>query len=341
MTDVFILGAGFSKAVSTEMPTMNNLGEEVIERLKIAATQEDSHISIPDTLMHFGYDIERWITYLSQRQPWLREDAHLRNLALARDIRSYIREAIVRHKGVSMQSALPGWIHDLIRLWHTRTASIITLNYDTLVESAARDLQVDGSSSILPQQIYPPYFANVESRLGEALWGEERLRTFSYLKLHGSTNWYYSGRDDFYGETIFYSDVPPWNTHYYASEEYPHPLAEDKEFLIIPPVTDKLTYFNNETIRRLWQKASIDLWSATRVFIIGYSLPPSDIGMQFFLQHSQPGMENQAPAYIIDTDYDAVRRYSELLPHMSVKDDFAGRENVVSEFVEFYSNAPG
>ena len=135
--DVFILGAGFSKAINVNMPIMKDLSEEVIGKLRSISGMEGSHISIPSTLFHFGYDIERWITYLSQQQPWLSEEHHHRNVALARDIRGYIREAIVRQKSVAMQSPLPEWLNTLIRQWHTRRATVITLNYDTLIESAA------------------------------------------------------------------------------------------------------------------------------------------------------------------------------------------------------------
>ena len=41
-------------------------------------------------------------------------------------------------------------------------------------------------------------------------------------------------------------------------------ISGDKEVLIIPPVTDKLTYFNNETVRRLWREASEALYAASR-----------------------------------------------------------------------------
>ena len=239
-----------------------------------------------------------------------------------------------------MQSPVPEWLNELIRQWHTRRVTVITLNYDTLVESASRELKTDSSSRILPEQMYPPYFANVASRSGTGLWGEEQLDTFTYYKLHGSTNWYYSGRDVFYGETIFYSDVPPWEPQFSRGELRSHPQAEDKDWLIIPPVTDKLTYFNNETVRHLWQKASNDLWSATRVFVIGYSLPESDLGMQFFLQHSQPSPETRAQLYVVDQKRDVVERYRNLLQDMNVIDDFAGRSDVVAEFVDFYCTSP-
>lgn len=184
--------------------------------------------------------------------------------------------------------------------------------------------------------MYPPYFANIASRSGVGLWNEGNLDTFTYFKLHGSTNWYYSGRDDFYGETIFYSDIPPWERRYSRVERNFHPQAKDKEYLIIPPVTDKLTYFNNETVRRLWREASEALRSTTRIFIIGYSLPPSDLGMKFFLQHSQPSKETKASVYVIDRDDSVVKRYKKLLSKQNVIDKFTG-EDAVSNFVQWYS----
>ena len=81
--------------------------------------------------------------------------------------------------------------------------------------------------------------------------------------------------------------------------------ARDKQSLIIPPVTEKTTYFNNETVRRLWYEASDALESATRVFVIGYSLPMSDLGMRLFLKRSLPIRGTRW--YIVDTIDDIAR----------------------------------
>ncbi len=79
--------------------------------------------------------------------------------------------------------------------------------------------------------------------------GVNPLKTFRYFKSHGSTNWHYSGRDNFYGETIYYSYVSPWESNW-GSNEHSFELeslanARDKDVLIIPPVTEKTTHFNN------------------------------------------------------------------------------------------------
>ena len=56
MVDVFILGAGFSKAVSAAMPTMKELSREVIAKL------ESSPFPIQDTLYAMGENVELWMT---------------------------------------------------------------------------------------------------------------------------------------------------------------------------------------------------------------------------------------------------------------------------------------
>ena len=334
MGDVFILGAGFSKAINVAMPTMKELSEEVITKL------ESSPFPIQDTLYAMGKNVELWMTYLSQQQPWLNEEHHHRNLALAADIlaadiRRHICDVIITRTKTSIESPIPEWLTSLINQWHSQRAFVITLNYDTLVERAAHKVPINGKEGVLAESLYPPYFSNIQSRSGEAMWSELKTDTFSYFKLHGSTNLYYSGRHSFYGETIFLSKAPPWGTEYSEYESRSRMISGDKEVLIIPPVTDKLTYFNNETVRRLWREASEALHAASRVIVIGYSLPPPDLGMTFFLQHSQPS-ENTA-VYVVDEDSKVVSHYEKVLPKLKVRGDFAGETGAVSEFVCKYA----
>ena len=145
--------------------------------------------------------------------------------------------------------------------------------------------------------------------------------------------------EDFFGETIFYSEVSPWGPSIGDFERESRSSSGDKQPLIIPPVSEKSTYFNNETVRRLWYEASDALESATRVFVIGYSLPMSDLGMQFFLKRSLPIEETRW--YIVDTNGDIPRVYQELLaPQQTILDDFVGGEDPVRRFVDAYPDLP-
>ena len=265
MPDVFILGAGFSKAIDDSMPTMAELSSAVLEKVGKNQLAE---------LARLGNNIELWMTYLSQSQPWLKTPENDHNKAFAGQLRKQIKEIIDDRTTSAARSKSTRLAEPcLIRSWHKRRATVITLNYDTLIERASQELPItDKIKGILAEQMYPPYFAPIASRSASP-WSGGPRDTFSYLKLHGSTNWYYSGRDDFYGETIFYSTVSSLGSDNLAPEKKSIERAGDKEALIIPPVTEKTTYFNNETVKGLWHKASVALSKATRVFVIGYSLP--------------------------------------------------------------------
>ena len=233
MEDVFILGAGFSKAICDGMPTMDEISAEVRKRM------ENLGQPIPD-LHKLGNNIELWMTYLSQPQPWLKNYENDHNRSLAGKIRQQIGEIIEERTSRATRSKAPDWLNRLIKLWHERRSTVITLNYDTLIERAARELHIaENLDGVLAEQMYPPYFSDIASRSGAALWAIENIKTFSYLKLHGSVNWYYSGRDDFYGETIFFSNVPPLGTDSSEQENNLARLSNDKESLIIPPVNEK------------------------------------------------------------------------------------------------------
>ena len=338
--DVFILGAGFSKAINSQMPTMKELTTAVRECITTSELALPLPLADPeDRGRELENNIELWMTYLSQRQPWLDESFNQYNLALSTRIRRYIRQ-VIEQSSSGLKSPVPQWLESLVDRWNVHQASVITLNYDTLVERVARALpnpDINEGKGIALSQLYPPYFSNIRSRVAP-LWSAGALDTFTYFKLHGSVNWHYSGRENFYGETIFYSDVSLWGSKKDPFERESRLSAGDKQPLIIPPVAEKTTFFNNETVRKLWQEASDELEGATRVIVIGYSLPVSDLGMTFFLKRSLP--IEKTPWYIVDTDFKVVSRYRGLLaPQQTICDDFVG-EDAVRRFADAYPNLP-
>ena len=329
MGDVFILGAGFSKAIHSAMPTLKELSHEVMDRL------HRLNFPIPPSLKALDDNIEYWITYLSQRQPWLSEYDNDFNRSMAGRIRNLIFEVIDERTSLASKSVTPTWLSELIESWHHKQATVVSLNYDTLIERTAKNVRIsDEVNRILAKQMYPPYFADVQARSGVGLWGAGKIDTLMFLKLHGSINWYYSGRDDFWGETILYSEDLPSGHDVWQEKSFRRPQSRDKEPLIIPPVLEKTTYFNNETIKKLWQEAGFALKNATRVYIVGYSLPTSDMGMLFFLKNHSPG--DSTPVQIIDIDQELVNRYRNLL-NWEFKTEFVQNRNPVETFVQSYT----
>lgn len=53
--------------------------------------------------------------------------------------------------------------------------------------------------------------------------------------------------------------------------------------MIIPPIADKSMTVQNTTIRSQWLTAAKWLHNAGRVFILGYSLPATDLMVRFWL----------------------------------------------------------
>ena len=121
------------------------------------------------------------------------------------------------------------------------------------------------------------------------------MQTFKLFKIHGSTNWFYSGRSDFFGEELFYVPCKGGLDDAFGVEEVPAPFTVDlrrlrggKTSLIIPPTLDKSVFFQHEALRSMWFQAGDAIKKASRVICFGYSLPASDLTMAQFLKSSAP-----------------------------------------------------
>ena len=334
MSDVFILGAGFSRAINENMPTLSDLSEAILPVIR------DRDPEVARRLVRMGHNVELWMAYLSQSQPWLRLEHNQHNLSVAAFIRGVLRSSI---DDLARETrSVPEWLNALVETWHERQTTIVTLNYDTLIERAARDLTVLAGEEehpqkrgLLPSDLYPPYFSYVQGRDGFGAWAPSPVDTFTLLKLHGSTNWFYSGQPDFHGETILWTATAAVGSEPERETEERH-LAQvrDKHALIIPPVSEKTTYFQNETVTRLWWEAARVLRHASRVFVIGYSLPLSDLGIRTFLAtilHDSP-----SDILVVDIDVAVPARYQELLESCRISDGFVYEGCPVGEFAQAY-----
>lgn len=249
------------------------------------------------------------LTYLSQSHPWMAEAENLRNRALFLDLASAVREVLLDSMRKAAQRPCPQWLLSLIHYWESTQAQVITLNYDTLVESAARLCTQVYSAGLLPDRYYPFPMTPLRRE-----WEEFSLRSyksdpasFRLFKLHGSINWLYSGSVSPGAETVYYAALDDvWR---------PSPVLElgvtDKTPLIVPPVAEKVVYFQHPHVRGMWREAAAAVKCATRVFCLGYSLPDLDITMRFFLNRNHPG--NSTPFLLVDLR-DLSDHFREMLP---------------------------
>lgn len=248
MSDVFLLGAGFSKAVTDSMPLLNELSRELKKRLKL-----------PKSVLTLGNNVELWLTYLSQPQPWLSEAENLRNRALFLELNQEIGKVLNERTYKAIKIRYPDWLCPLIKWWDAQKSAVITLNYDTVIERATLQiLQLLNANHIYPVRL-------TDIRIRKPLYSlEYEPATFKLFKLHGSVNCYYSGAASYFGETIYCSRVARWKG-FLDDEDRSMEDMGDKVPLIVPPTTEKVTYFQHETIRRTWGLAGQALRAASRL----------------------------------------------------------------------------
>jgi hypothetical protein len=294
------------------MPVLIELGDEIFSLLG-----NDAPAGLPNLP---PTDFENWLSFLAEDDPWLREDDRLRNRSLFLHVSRLLCELISAREIAARRDALPDWLRILVARWHEDEASIITFNYDTLVEAAFTEVvgvysssQAQGPNYVSPSQIFRAPLTPIGAR-ARAVYVAEAIPTFQLLKLHGSRTWLYSGRESFYGETIY--DATNFQT--WGSEDvHERPwLLADKVPLVVPPTSGKTGFFNNETVRLQWRLAYEALQEADRIFIVGYSLPLTDLLTRFLLQ---AGVRPGSTVVAVNRDGSVADRLTQVLPESEIE----------------------
>ena len=269
------------------MPLLPDLSARVLERFRDEA-------SIPPYVRDLlRSNFEEALSFLVSPKPWLRESEILRHRALYLELTQVV--ALVLSDAISgalqgMAREAPAWLVKLLLYWHRERSVVVTQNYDTLVEGVASEITIPEESENRPmavQSLYPPFLTDAGNRSGTIIFGGPGPKTFELLKLHGSSNWYFSGLSSARGEPIYY--IPPLGPIQTSNGVDPEErqsrfaAVADKYPLVIPPVIDKASLMSDQTIQSLWFRAGEALCQADEVTFIGYSLPMSDLVMRHFL----------------------------------------------------------
>ena len=164
-------------------------------------------------------------------------------------------------------AALLTGLYDTPERVSQRQDTVITFNYDIVVDQALRQLGYEAAYHLDENMIQSVHPAN-------------NLAKRSVLKLHGSANW---GICTNCRKSIVVlpeekvTDSPEEFRALHCSKcakQSFHPL-------LIPPSWDKSEY--REIMKPVWDKAIAELSSATRICIIGYSMPEVDASFKYLL----------------------------------------------------------
>lgn len=318
MSLVVVLGAGFSKAVCENFPLTDELGDRVVKLL-----QSEGH-SVQRPLPYHGKKFEAWLSRLAEPQPDLAEADNLRNSELFTRITGAIHRVISEQQQSMGGAAFPWWLYRLIGCLHYLGATVITFNYDTLFETA---LQSSGLSS----SDAPPNSTRVtveaalrdmplraEEPAGGLISHTPSSQALRLIKLHGSIDTFWI-RGDESGSTI---------RRWTGSETRRHELLPGREPFIVPPSAAKTPFYRNPLTRQLWADASASLNEASRVALIGYSLPETDLvaaGM-----FGERLSENGSVVSVVNPDYDGPKKN---LVELGIAEDRLSCVEQVEEYV--------
>lgn len=268
---VYVLGAGFSRAISESMPLTDELGD---------AVQETLGLSWPSG--HESMSFEEKLTLLSTPLPFLEGYRNTQRRAQAEQITAALADELDTRGAEATSGAAPSWLLQLVSLWNEEQATVLTFNYDTLVEQAVTTLRppVLGSSSsnestastVHGSQIVYPAPAAVGVRTFRDQDGPSG-ESFQLLKLHGSLNWFWSLGD---GSTVVRR--PYIHGFGEAADNAGSELAgvQTLDRFLVPPVLSKDSYYNVNLVHMLWRSAYEAVRAASRLTIIGYSMPAGD-----------------------------------------------------------------
>lgn len=263
---VYVLGAGFSKAVSEHMPITDELGWSVQDMLGEGPWGSPGHASFEEEL-----------TVLSTPMPFLQGHENTARRARAEAITAGIASEMDARQARVTRVNPPTWLLQLVSIWHAERAIILTFNYDTLVEHAVGSLrptvlEMQGTlaSGLVASQVVFPAPAAAGARTIEEVATADN-RSLQLLKLHGSLSWYWSSGDTASivrdpSATAFGGGRAVWDVT---------GLGTLDRFLI-PPVLSKDSYYSVDLAHRLWRSARVAVANASRMTILGYSLPAGD-----------------------------------------------------------------
>lgn len=266
----FVLGAGFSRAISEAMPLTDEAGNRVVERLEVQG------VPLPHRSMDnfTGGYFEAWLSRLAEDQPDLGEADNLANRSAFVRLAATLREVLAESQATVLSADPPQWLLRLVALWHETRSTVVTFNYDQLVEAAVMSLTISGPTRRVQAFDLVGQMPPLPS--GSAFLGADTETTFRLLKLHGSLDWYWVPRDESGATLTRLPGSVAWGSPEQASADQIRRYVPGREPFLVPPASAKSAFYKNPITGELWRRAGRALEESTRVVLVGYSIPLTD-----------------------------------------------------------------
>jgi hypothetical protein len=266
------------------MPLTDELGNKAIERAR--ALHPD--IGLPAVSFSPPYSFEALHSLLAEDQPHLTEPDNRANAARFAALSEAVAQTLDEAQDRAFPGEAPAWLYELLAVWSVSRTTVITLNYDTLVETVVETMQIRTMRASISAPKFSGGAVQDHVRAMDLLrdrppvpWVVDGGRAgpvpaMRLLKLHGSIDWWWVPGD--------MSGMSWAREGTYGCLGAPQRLAEElrdqhlpgRERFIVPPLATKSGHYRNPLTRQLWHEAYEAISQAPRLALIGYSLPTTD-----------------------------------------------------------------
>lgn len=220
---------------------------------------------------------------------------------------------------------------------------IVTTNYDLLPEMIMyaidhkATMPVEFESVSLPAGYNAPFgCASVSGEGGEKIYQKSDRKNLH--KLHGSVNW-------FVNKSTKFQKVCCWDDTFPRVDQgslfhTPFCVCNDAQIpngyvpVIVPP--SMIKEYKVPVILKAWQDASEAISKADKIVFIGYSFPPSDTIMKFFMGTSLANNQSGCRLIVIDKNTDTVKAS---LEEVFVSDLHSSIDMINIDFKELISSS--
>lgn len=319
--EIFVLGAGFSKAFFEDAHLLfmerKKFDENEIEKHKYAYKIYKLALDKNDNV-----NVEKLMTRLSGRMPY---DYNLdEKTQLELDwLLTYISSIYIKN----LNNAKEGKIHKeelekFAKYCIDNGTNCITFNHDDYLDEALWRVSADSNKCWHPDYGYGFFCRSSESLLRAWSFGPNDI-PMSLLKLHGSINWRIKK-----GYLCQYKTVDSI-VHHENWIKFPGQIIlEDyleEEPFFIPPVLDKSEFADEPVLRMVWSRAFKELSGANKIKFIGYSFPNTDsIIESLFRESIKEDTKIEVISYQEDEDSkdkeNLINRYKSIFPKMNEED---------------------
>ncbi len=323
--EVFILGAGFS--YPAKLPLQKDLLSVLLKNKDFQYLEHYEKIeSFLDNFFKDNFDLEDIFTILDRaylyeenfsKYSWMEIFEVRKSLMFL--IINLIDQQVIEAE--SYQEIYKNFIQNISS--SHEDISIITLNWDTLLEKLIKQF----SSDTMLDYCFYTYGYNDVNHIPHINLKSHGKQNLKIIKIHGSINWLICPNcqrlivDDTLVKSIGIENLVCEHCKNYSDLE-----ISLENFIVTPTILKK---FDNLHLKYIWNNAFIELQEANHVTFIGYSLPKADYEFLYLLKKVLINKEIKVILAPCDKDSDIEKRYKNLFG--DVEFCFDGFEGCYSE----------